>query len=185
MPRFFHICLIAIGFSAVLPGTAGAKSAKKQKADTVMVADTVVVTDSLSACPFAATLTEKFIRMGEMVAERDIALFTADLLNTYKALKNDERNLTRLFMQCDRSWGETAYALALQAASRRPLRAVLTEFDTAGRDWEQAALRMKMIYRAGMAPDYTFGLYLERQQAVWRKVLDGPERWRRTFLDAR
>lgn len=174
--------MIAIGVLAIPVGTAGAKNATKQKA-AVIVADTVLVADTLPMCPFAATPTEKFIRMGDMVAERDIALFTADLLDTYKILKNDERNLTRLFMQCDRNWGAAAYALALQAASRRPLRTVLTEFDMAGRDWERTALRMKMIYRAGMAPDYTFGLYLARQEAVWRKVLDAPERWRRTFLD--
>lgn len=181
MPRFFHISLIVIGVSAVLNGTAGAKNAKKQQAE--IMADTVLVADTLQGCPFATDPAEKFIRTGDMVAERDIALFTADLLNTYKVLKNDERNLTRLFMQCNRSWGAAAYALALQAASRKPLRAVLMEYDGTARDWERTALRMKMIYRAGMAPDYTFGLYLERQQAVWRKVLDGPERWRRTFLD--
>lgn len=185
MSRFFHICLIAVCVSILLPGSAGAKRAKKQKAVTVLVADTVVVTDSLPVRLFAANSTEKFIRTGEMVAERDIALFTADLLNTYKVLKNDERNLARLFMQCDRNWGATAYALALQAASRKPLRVVLTEFDMAARDWERTALRMKMVYRAGRVPDYTFGLYLERQQAVWRRVLEEPERWRRAFLDVR
>lgn len=183
MSRFFHICLIAIGFSALLPGSVGAKNAKKHGADTVLVAETVVVIDSLPVRWFAATSTEQFVRTGEMVAERDIALFTADLLDTYKVLKNDERNLTRLFMQCDRNWGATAYALALQAASRKPLRVILTEFDMAARDWERTALRMKMIYRAGRAPDYTFGLYLERQQAVWRRVLEKPERWRRAFPD--
>lgn len=181
MPRFFHICLIAIGVSALLPRAAGAKNAKKQQ--TAIIADTVPVADTILNCLFAAAPTEKFIRTGDMVAERDIALFTADLLNTYKVLKNDERNLTRLFMQCGRSWGAAAYALALQAASRKPLRAVLMEYDRTGRDWERTALRMKMIYRAGMAPDYTFSLYLARQEAVWRKVLDGPEQWRRTFLD--
>lgn len=183
MLRFFHICLLAFGVSAVLSGTAGAKSAKKQKA-AVIVADTVLVADTLPAYRYAATPTEAFIWQGDMVAERDIALFTADLLDTYKVLKNDERNLTRLFMRCGESWGATAYALALQAASRKPLRTVLTEYDMAARDWERTALRMKMIYRAGMAPDYTFGLYLARQEAVWRKVLGGPEKWRRTFLDA-
>lgn len=176
MPRFFHICLLAVGVMTIPVGTAGAKNAKKQK--TAVIADTIVVADS-----FAATLTEKFIRTGEMVAERDIALFTADLLNTYKILKNDERNLTRLYLRCGGNWGATAYALALQAASRVPMRVVLMNYDAAGRDWECTALGMRMIYGESLQPSYSFGIYLSRQESVWRKVLEGPLRWRRTFLD--
>lgn len=146
-----------------------------------------VATDSVTTCiPPAAiraeTLTETFIRAGEMVAERDIALFTADLLDTYKILKGDERNLTRLFLRCERNWGATAYALALQAASRVPMRTVLMHYDAVGRDWERTAVDMGMLYKGSRQPSYTFGVYLDRQQEVWRKVLDGPVRWRRTFL---
>lgn len=39
---------------------------------------------------------QAFIRLGEMVAERDVALFSTDLLSTYKVLKGDKRNLTWL-----------------------------------------------------------------------------------------
>ncbi|WP_298064463.1 hypothetical protein [uncultured Rikenella sp.] len=126
--------------------------------------------------------TGVFICVGEMVAERDIAFFTADLLDTYKILKNDERNLTRLFLRCDRSWGATAYALALQAASRIPMDVVLMVYDEAGRDWERTAIRMGLLYPADCRPSYTFGVYLNRQESVWCKRLEVPLRWRRMFL---
>lgn len=138
------------------------------------------------ACDLAAVgtdnPTEGFICVGEMVAERDIAFFTADLLDTYKILKNDERNLTRLFLRCDRSWGATAYALALQAASRIPMDVVLMIYDEAARDWERTALRMGLLYAADCRPSYTFGVYLNRQESVWCKRLEVPLRWRRMFL---
>ncbi|WP_281671162.1 hypothetical protein [Rikenella microfusus] len=179
MFRFYAIricCLGTVGcLSCGLPATAAAFLPQP------------VAADSAAACvPPAAiradALTETFIRAGEMVAERDIALFTADLLDTYKILKGDERNLTRLFLRCEGNWGATAYALALQAASRVPMRTVLMNYDAADRNWERTAVDMGMLYKGSRQPSYTFGVYLDRQQEVWRKVLDGPVRWRRTFL---
>lgn len=160
-------------------GPSGEAMAKKQR--TVLPADTVFVFDSLPAI-WVSDPAQVFIRTGELVAERNIAFFTADLLDTYKVLKNDERILSRLFMHCDRNWGATAYALALQAASRVPMRVVLMEYDAAGRDWGRTAVRMGQLYTGDCQPSYTFGVYLNRQWTVWRKMLEAPLRWRRTFL---
>lgn len=124
-----------------------------------------------------------FIALGEMVAERDITLFTAELLRTYKVLGNDERNLTHLFVRCGRNWGATAYALALQASSKRPLREVVMYYDLAGWNWQRAAVELGAVSRRSGEPTYTFGVYLNRQQQVWEQVLEAPLRWRRTFLD--
>lgn len=180
MRRLSFIRNFLLGLAGFLAfGQSGAAMAKKEK--TVLVADTVFVFDSLPAI-WAAGPAEAFIRTGEMVAERDIVLFTADLLDTYKILKKDERNLTRLFMRCDRNWGATAYALALQAASRVPMRVVLMNFDAAGRNWERTAVGMGLIYKGNCQPSYTFGIYLNRQLTVWYEVLEAPLRWRRTYL---
>lgn len=172
--RIFLSGLVAF----LVPGLPGTVSARGTEA---FPADTVFVCDSLSPIRMVSP-AETFIRTGEMVAERDIAFFTADLLDTYRVLKNDERNLSRLFMRCDRSWGATAYALALQAASRVPMRTVLMEYDAAGRDWERTAVRMGLLYMPDCRPSYAFGVYLNRQRTVWREVLEAPLRWRRTFL---
>lgn len=119
-----------------------------------------------------------------MVAERDVALFSTDLLSTYKVLKGDKRNLTWLFERCDRNWGATAYALALQAASPKlSLREVVMGYDLAGRNWQQAAVDMGAVSRRSGEPTYTFGAYLNRQQQAWKQVLEVPLRWRRTFLN--
>lgn len=133
--------------------------------------------------PVSQNAAQAFIRMGEMVAERDIALFTADLLSTYKVLENDVRNLTRLFERCDRNWGATAYALALQASSKRPVREVVMLYDLAGWDWQRTAVELGLVSPRSGEPTYTFGVYLSRQQQVWKRVLTAPLRWRRTFLD--
>lgn len=181
MPRFHTIRTLLPGLACcVILGLPGAAIAKKR--NTAPSADTVAVCDTVPAL-FADNSTEVFIRAGEMVAERDIAFFTGDLLETYKILKNDPRNLTRLFVRCDRNWGATAYALALQAASRVPMQVVLMNYDAAGRDWERTAIGMGMIYKGSLQPAYTFGIYVNRQQEVWRKMLEAPLRWRRTFLD--
>lgn len=128
--------------------------------------------------------TQAFIRLGEMVAERDVALFSTDLLSTYKVLKGDKRNLTWLFERCDRNWGATAYALALQAASPKlSLREVVMCYDLAGRNWQQTAVDMGAVSRRSGEPTYTFGAYLNRQQQAWEQVLEAPLRWRRTFLN--
>lgn len=124
-----------------------------------------------------------FIALGESVAEQDIALFTADLLQTYKVLEGDQRNLTRLFERCGRSWGATAYALVLQASSKRPLREVVMYYDLAGWDWQQAARHLDLLLPWSGTPVYTLGLYLIRQQEQWERILEAPLRWRRTFLD--
>lgn len=172
MGRFFYLCFIAAGLLVSQPGMAGTIPAP---------ADPEPSAARRSASPISRT--QAFIRTGEMVAERDITLFKADLLATYKVLQNDERNLTRLFTECDQNWGGTVYALILQAVSKRPLGTVLIEYDTAGRNWEQTALRMKMLYARTLKPAYTFGLYLNRQQTTWDKALKEPQHWRRTFLD--
>lgn len=181
MPRFQTIRTLLPGLACcVILWPPAAAIAKKR--NTAPATVTVAVCDTVPAL-FADNSTEAFIRAGEMVAERDIAFFTGDLLETYKILKNDPRNLTRLFIRCDRNWGATAYALALQAASRVPMQVVLMNYDAAGRDWERTAIGMGMIYKGSLQPGYTFGIYVNRQQEVWRKMLEAPLRWRRTFLD--
>ncbi len=138
MPRIHTIRTFLPGFACcVILGLPGAAIAKKR--NTVPTADTVAVCDTVSAL-FADNSTEAFIRAGEMVAERDIAFLTGDLFETYKILKNHPRNLTRLFIRCDRNWGATAYALALQAASRVPMQVVLMNYFAAGRDLERTAI---------------------------------------------
>lgn len=178
-----NIQIFALGLmGCLLCGLPATAVAKKQK--TAPAADTTITVErDTGRRIWAADPTEAFIRIGEMVAERDIALFTSDLLKTYKELKGDERNLTRLFLRCDRDWGAMAYALAIQAASRKPMRVVLVNYDYAGRNWQRTAGRMRMIYGGNLKPTYTFGIYLMRQEIAWRKMLDEPSRWRRTFLN--
>ncbi|MDE5944333.1 MAG: hypothetical protein K2G93_01965 [Rikenella sp.] len=132
----------------------------------------------------ASTWVEAFIKTGDLVAERDLDLFKNDLLQAYRVLENDQRNLTRLYMRCDRSWGATAYALALQAASKEELRVVLMNYDAAGRDWEQTAARMRLLSRGGKST-HAFNAYLNRQSETWERILENPMRWRETYLESK
>ena len=136
---------------------------------------------TLKSSGAAATWIEAFMKTGDVVAERDLELFKADLLRTYRCLERDERNLTWLFMRCDRSWGATAFALAMQAAAKESLRVVLMDYDAAGRNWERTATGMGLL-SGGRRPSYTFNAYLSRQQETWTRILENPMRWRETYL---
>lgn len=165
-------------------------SAKKRQAAAVpvpaaaSVADTVIGTRDFVFLPylFGADTAGNMIALGNLVAERDAAFFTADLLATYKILRNDVREFDRLLLRCGGNWGATAYVLALQAAARKPMANVWMAYDRMGQNWEAAAVRLGVLYPGSMQPTYTFGLYLERQQRVWRRLLEEPFRWRKIFL---
>lgn len=139
--------------------------------------------DAMLAASGTTGATAVFIRTGELVAERNSDLFQADLLQTYgKVLGHDERNLNRLYLRCDRNWGATAYALALQAASKEPLQVVLMNYDAAGRNWEWTALAMRKLSQKRLEPVHSFGTYLNQQLKTWSWILESPMRWRETYL---
>lgn len=120
--------------------------------------------------------TASFIRTGRQVASSDLSFFTSDLLANYKVLDNDIRNLNSLYLRCDRDWGATAYALALQAASKMPLTTLLINYDEAGRDWQQTAIRIHLLQGKRLEPRYSLSVRLNRQTEAWNDYLTAPQR---------
>lgn len=120
--------------------------------------------------------TASFIRTGRQVASSDLSFFTSDLLAHYKVLDNDIRNLNSLYLRCDRDWGATAYALALQAASKMPLTTLLINYDEAGRDWQQTAIRIHLLQGRRLEPRYSLSVHLNRQTEAWNDYLTAPQR---------
>lgn len=182
------LCVLLFGIALLWPGSALAKRHKTQVAalDTVLLAgiDSVIVADTISVLATERLSHSKsFVRMGDMVAERDLLSYTNQLLAMYKTLKGDVRNLDYIYLRCGQSWGSVAYALALQAATKQPTATILMTFDLNANDWERTALQLKAMYRANMQPDYTFGLYLVQQESVWWKKLEEPINWLRFFVE--
>lgn len=172
MIRIFALLLLVGGWFAGASASAAGKGKNKGPVDATL------------AVSGTTDRTEAFIKTGELVAERSLKLFKANLMQTYgrTALGYDERNLMRLYLRCDRNWGATAYALALQASSKESLRVVLMNYDAAGRDWERTALAMGKLSPGKLKPIRQFGTYLKQQTQAWNRILENPMRWRETYL---
>lgn len=186
---FVSLCLVML----LIPFAEAKKGKTALKTDTtatVIIADTlavaagdaiaITVIDTVSALP-VYTRSEAFIRLGDLVAERDVWAFRDALLATYKKA-GGQVGLDRLCLWCGGSWGAVAYALVLQAVTKESMQTILLTYGLCSNDWECAAVKLGAVYRANQQPGYTFGIYLQQQEASWRKKLDEPIRWRQKFF---
>lgn len=110
-----------------------------------------------------------FVKTGNEASRKDLSAVRNDLILTYhKEITPQE--LSRLYVQCGNSWGNTAFALALAKTTGRDLTSLVVMFDKDLRNWDLTTRRLDLVNRDGTYI-YQLRILLNRQISVWNKIL--------------